>query len=138
MMRGLEFLYSDRRACLRLAVWACVIAIVVLSLVPGTARPQTGAPGELEHFAAYFGTGLFISALYRTLVGRLGFWAAIVALSFVLEFIQQFVPGREPDLLDAWASSSGVTLGVFCAGVLIGASSRETGFFAEAVVDPAE
>jgi VanZ family protein len=61
-----------------------------------------------------------------------------VALSFSLEFFQQFVPGREPDLLDAWASSSGVTLGVLCMALVIGAvDGREPDFFAHAV-DPAE
>ncbi|WP_281799709.1 VanZ family protein [Methylocystis echinoides] len=138
-MRRLGHLYSRRRGCLQLAVWACVMAIVILSLVPGAARPQTGAPGELEHFVAYLGTGLFISARYRSLLGRLSFWAAVVALSFSLEFLQQFVPGREPDLLDAWASSSGVTLGVFCAALAIGAIHRRGSVFsAEVAVDPAE
>jgi VanZ family protein len=118
-MHGLWLLYSRRQHWLRYALWSCVFAIIILSLLPGDARPHTGAPGEFEHFIAYLGTGMFIAARYRSLRGRLGFWAATVALSFVLEFFQQFVPGRVPDLFDALASSSGLTLGVLFGGAFI-------------------
>ncbi len=37
----------------RLAGVTGVFLIVVLSLVPGSYRPHTGAPGGLEHFFAY-------------------------------------------------------------------------------------
>jgi hypothetical protein len=34
-----------------------VLAIIVLSLVPGAYRPHTGLPGVAEHFIAYYSTG---------------------------------------------------------------------------------
>ena len=37
----------------RVLVWLSVVAITVLSLLPGDYRPHTGAPGRVEHFAAY-------------------------------------------------------------------------------------
>jgi len=40
----------------RLLGWLAVIVIAILSLVPGDIRPHTGAPGALEHLAAYLGT----------------------------------------------------------------------------------
>lgn len=138
-MRALQILNANRQAGFKLAIWTCLIAIVTLSLVPGEARPHTGAPGEFEHFIAYLGAGLFIAARYRSFRGRLAFWASFAGLSFALEFFQQFVPGREPDVFDALASSSGVTTGVLMGGVLIGATRRHRLFpFTGAAVDPAE
>ncbi len=113
----------------------CLIAIIVLSLVPGEARPHTGAPGEFEHFIAYMGTGLFIAARYRSLRARLALWAAIGTLSFILEFVQNFVPDREPDVFDALASSSGLTLGIILGGLIISATHR---WRADFIIEPAE
>jgi VanZ family protein len=101
------------------ALWLSLLIIVVLSLVPGDARPHTGASGKFEHFIAYLGAGLFIAGRYQLLFLRLIFWAGTAALSFILEFFQQFVPGRGPDPLDALASSSGLTTGVLLGGVFI-------------------
>ena len=138
-MIGLQLFYLNRRELYRLALWSCLVAIIVLSLVPGEVRPQTGTPGEFEHFIAYMGTGLFIAARYRSLRPRLALWAATAALSFVLEFMQKFVPGREPDIFDALASSSGLTLGVLLGGLIISAIHRWRRDFVEAtVVEPAE
>ena len=33
----------------RVLVWLSVVAITVLSLLPGDYRPHTGAPGRVEH-----------------------------------------------------------------------------------------
>jgi hypothetical protein len=138
-MSGLQLFRSKRRELYRLALGSCLVAIIVLSLVPGEARPHTGAPGEFEHFMAYMGTGLFIAAHYRSLRARLTLWAVIAALSFILEFVQKFVPGREPDIFDALASSSGLTLGVVLSGLTIAATHRWRRDFAdETVVEPAE
>lgn len=118
-MRWRRISHSKGQDCLKFALWACLIAIVVLSLLPGAARPHTGAPGKIEHFIAYLGTGVFIAGRYGSLRMRLAFWAATATLSFVLEFFQRFVPGRAPDLLDALASSSGLTLGVLLGAALV-------------------
>ncbi len=39
---------------LRIAGMACIVLIVVLSLIPGRWQERTGAPGPFEHFIAYF------------------------------------------------------------------------------------
>lgn len=111
-MRWLQQLYSNRDRYVAYALWSSLAVIVILSLVPGEARPHTGAPGEVEHFVAYFGAGLFIAARYRTPRLRLLFWIGAATLSGVLELFQQFVPGRDPDPFDAFASSSGLTAGL--------------------------
>jgi VanZ family protein len=122
-MNWLRHLYSKRQRSYRYALWSCLIVIVILSLLPGEIRPQTGAPGELEHFIAYLGAGLFIAARYRLPRLRLISWAATATLSCILEFLQQFVPGRVPDPYDALASSSGLTLGILTGSVLFGGGS---------------
>jgi VanZ family protein len=96
----------------RYSAWTCVALIIILSLLPGSERPHTGAPGKLEHFLAYTGTGVFAAFGYSLASQRFIFWMAIVILSSLLEFLQQYVPGRGPDAFDALASSSGLTSGL--------------------------
>ena len=45
----------------RAAGYAAILLIGVLSLVPGTLRPETGAPGQFEHFVAYLGAATFLA-----------------------------------------------------------------------------
>jgi hypothetical protein len=138
-MSELQLFCSKRRELYRFALGSCLAAIIVLSLVPGGMRPHTGAPGEFEHVMAYMGAGLFIAAHCRSLRPRLVLWAATAALSIVLEFVQIFVPGREPDIFDALASSFGLTLGVVLSGLIITATHRwRPDSINETVVEPAE
>lgn len=102
----------------RYVTWICVVIITVLSLLPGNERPHTGLSGKLEHIIAYTGTGIFAAVGYQLIRQRLVFWMAMVTLSFLLELLQQYVPGRGPSIYDAVASSSGLTI-----GLLIGAYS---------------
>lgn len=103
----------------RMLAWACVLVILALSLAPGDARPHTILPGKLEHFIAYAGTGLLFSIAYLCLTTRALIWGALVIASVVLEAIQSFIPGRSPDLLDALASSMGLTVGLICGAALV-------------------
>ena len=45
----------------RAAGYAAILLIGVLSLVPGTLRPETGAPGQFEHFVAYLGAAALLA-----------------------------------------------------------------------------
>ena len=103
----------------RYATWFCVGLIIILSLLPGSARPHTGFAGKIEHMIAYAGTGATAMAGYRLRQQRLMFWASVVSLSFLLEFLQQYVPGRGANILDAIASSSGLSVGMVLVGVFI-------------------
>jgi VanZ family protein len=88
-----------------------VVAFAVLSLVPWQMRPHTGLPEPLEHVAAYalagglltFGFGKrshpFITLMFLSL------YAAI------LEIAQIWVPGRNPQFIDLFASSAGALIG---------------------------
>lgn len=102
----------------RMLAWACVLVILTLSLAPGDARPHTLLPGKLEHFIAYAGTGLLFSIAYRRRKTRALIWGALVIASLVLEAVQSFIPGRSPSLLDALASSMGLTVGLACGATL--------------------
>ena len=91
--------------------FACIAAIAVLSLVPGAERPHTGAPGRVEHFVAYGGTGFLLALGYLGWRQRLVAWIGLAGVSGVFEILQNFIPGRSPSLFDALASSGGLTLG---------------------------
>lgn len=42
-----------------------------------------------------------------------------MSLSFLLEFLQQYVPGRGADILDAIVSSAGLSLGMLLSGAFL-------------------
>ena len=100
--------------------WTCVVAIAVLSLLPGGDRPHTGLPGRAEHFIAYAGTGFLFALGYSDLRHRFMAWAGLAIASCVFEVLQNFVPGRSPSPLDALASTSGLTLGLVLGAILSG------------------
>jgi hypothetical protein len=72
---------------------ACVVVLIVLSVLPANERPHTGFPGQIEHAAAYFGTAVFLAFGYRTTTGRIATIALLVGLAAALEMIQLLVPG---------------------------------------------
>jgi hypothetical protein len=93
----------------RVFAWTGIATICVLSVLPGADRPHTGAPGQIEHMAAYALTAAACRLGYRD---RWGFQlAALAALSGVLEIVQAAIPGRHPAALDALASTLGAALG---------------------------
>jgi VanZ family protein len=95
----------------------CVLAIIVLSLLPGGARPNTGPPGQIEHSVAYFGTAVFLAFGFRTSRARLAAVALLVALAAALEVLQLWVPGRHSQFIDLFASSFGAGMGALVVAV---------------------
>jgi VanZ family protein len=93
----------------------------VLSPVPGDERLQTDLPGRAEHFIAYAGTGFFLALGYHGWRPRVVVWIRLAAASGMFEILQNFIPGRSPSLLDALASSGGLTLGMACGVALTAA-----------------
>jgi VanZ family protein len=81
----------------RIGGWSLVAAIVVLSLVPATLRPETGLPHNFEHLAIYWATGLAF-ALGYALTPLLA--SILVIFSGAVEILQLFVPGRHARLTD--------------------------------------
>lgn len=117
-------------ALLRLAQAAGGVGVgllVVLSLVPGTYRPHTGAPGDVEHLLAY---GLTATATALALGWRSPFQIVAIVLGLLvlasgLEVAQLFVPGRgaswETAIVSGFGGLCGVVLG---AGLLRAAGLR--------------
>jgi VanZ family protein len=92
---------------------ACMAAIVVLSLLPGSDRPHTGLPsGQIEHTFAYFGTAVFLALGFRATKGRVAAISLLVGLAAVLEVIQRLIPARHSQFIDWLASSFGAGTGV--------------------------
>jgi VanZ family protein len=81
----------------RLGGWSLAAAIVVLSVVPATLRPETGLPHNLEHFAIYWATGIAF-ALGYSLTPLLA--TVLVIFSGAVEILQLFIPGRHARLSD--------------------------------------
>jgi VanZ family protein len=95
----------------RLLTWCCVIALAVLSLLPAEEMMRSGLPTQLEHVAAYAGSAAIAVLGYgaRMSVARIVgcFWL----YSGLLEYLQQFSPGRHSDIEDVAASALGGLLG---------------------------
>ena len=107
----MTFLFTIARA----AGFFGVLAIIVLSLVPGTYRPHTGLPGEAEHFIAYYSTAFAFALGFRSR-------AVVIALGLTLlagsmEVLQLWVPGRHSAIIDAVVSSLGGLLGIALGGI---------------------
>ena len=94
----------------RLAAWIFIAVLVFLTIAPPSARPDSGVPHHLEHFASFFVVGAF---WYMGYPRRL-LLCLTLALLFAagLELLQMLVPGRHArpidfvvDALGAWTGS---------------------------------
>jgi VanZ family protein len=95
---------------LRWATW-CVIVLAILSLTPGDEMVRTGAPSELEHFAAYAGAAFIATLGYQRRVSRLQIAALLIVCAGLLELAQFWIPGRHSQAVDFAFSAAGVMAG---------------------------
>lgn len=95
------------------AAFACVVIIVVLSLLPAQEMPRTGIPDGTDHFIAYWGTGGLMALAFR---GRGAVLAlaglALVGLGGLMEVLQQLSPGRSTTWSDFLMSGGGAVAGL--------------------------
>jgi hypothetical protein len=110
----------SRSCALRTIGWIGVAMIVVLSLVPGWARPQNvlGLPGGYEHLLAYMLTAGTLGLAYREATSRALLLTLLVICAALLEIAQIWVPGRTSQLIDFGASSIGAGGGLLTAAVI--------------------
>jgi VanZ family protein len=105
------------RTSLRFLTWVCVVALAVLSLSPSEeiAAVRTDFPGQVEHIIAYAASTAIAMAGYglnRSAVRIIGcFWL----YAGILEYLQNFSPGRNPAFVDFAASA----LGALCGGIAV-------------------
>ena len=79
----------------QLAAWLLATIIVILSLVPPSGRPTTGAPHNLEHFFIFFAVGVTFGLGYLM---RLLFLApALMAFAGAIEIAQLWGPAATRD-----------------------------------------
>jgi VanZ family protein len=79
-------------------------------VVPADLRPVTGAPHDVEHFAAYWATGLAFGLGYHRRHGLVG--SMLVAFAGSIEIGQLFVPGRHARLSDFIVDALAMCMGV--------------------------
>jgi len=104
--------YADLCAvALRLAFFASIVLLVVLSWLPGSEMVRTGAGGHLEHATAYFLTAIIMGLANREAPPLFVQSLLLVVLAAILEVGQLFVPGRTAAFLDFAASSTGAAIG---------------------------
>ena len=103
------------RTSLRFLTWACVVVLGFLSLLPAQDMVRTELPGQLEHFAAYAGSGAIAVAGYGLNRGAVRVIGCFWLYAGILEYLQHFSPGRHPALEDFAASA----LGALCGGIAV-------------------
>lgn len=105
-----------RKLC-RAGFAVSILAIIVLSLLPGDDLPDFDLSDKIGHFIAYAEISLLGILGYRARTGTV--LAAVAALGGVLEIGQMYVPSRSTDIAD---------FAVNCLGILTGyAAARLTG-----------
>jgi VanZ family protein len=82
----------------KIASWTLAAAIIILSVVPPSLRPETGVPHEIEHFLIYAVTGFAFGIAYELRYASLAILLAVFA--GCVEIAQLFVPGRHARLSD--------------------------------------
>ena len=94
----------------RLILGMCIAAIVVLSLLPSHRLVRTNLGEHAEHVLAYLIAALFFAGATR------GYAISsnallLIACAAVLEALQRFSPGRDPNFEDFIFSAIGVFIG---------------------------
>jgi VanZ family protein len=114
MTRFYGVIASNADKIMQVAGYLAVLLIGVVSLLPGTLRPQTGVPGQFEHLIAYFSASVVL-ALRADLSPRWSASLLLVPYAGGLELAQLFIPGRHARLSDFLFNSIGAALGALAA-----------------------
>jgi VanZ family protein len=82
----------------RVVAWSLAAAIVMLSIVPPSLRPETVLPHGVEHFGVFYATGTaFGLAYYRR---HLLLLPLLIMFTGGVEVLQLTVPGRHARFSD--------------------------------------
>lgn len=108
-----------RRSLLTLAVggWC---AIILLSILPGSVRPHTGAGGISEHFLAYAAVAFLGGLMLNSTTQKLWIGSVLTLTAAILEIVQTYIPGRNSEwqgflsgALGTWSAITVLLLVVF-------------------------
>jgi VanZ family protein len=108
----------------RAAAWLLLAAIVVLSLVPPTARPTTTVPHDLEHAGIFLLDGAAFGIAYLGCEWLLGIGA--VAFCAAIEVAQLMVPGRHARVSDFVVDATAACIGILAGSLLARMTRRYT------------
>lgn len=101
--------------------WTAVTLAIVVSLVPISELPQPpNVSDKTEHFVAYFLLSLWFAGIYP----RSRYWIIALGL-FVMGVLIEFAQGamhfgRQADILDVLANSSGIVVGLLLCWLWLG------------------
>ena len=101
----------------RLVPWFVLAAIVVLSLVPPSARPTTFVPHKIEHAGIFFADGIAFGITYLGHKWLLSIGAVIFCAG--IELAQLMIPGRHARLSDFFVDAIAVCIGIFTGPILL-------------------
>jgi VanZ family protein len=99
------------RPLIRSAALASILLIVVLSLIPKEFEVRTNIAGNHEHAIAYAISGALLAVAYPA-ANRWLIAVALFVLSAAFEVLQNFIPGRSPEIAGAVFSGAGAVAGV--------------------------
>ena len=99
----------------RASAWLLALAIVVLSLVPPSYRPITGASHNCEHLAIFLMTGFAFGLAYPDKPFALA--VGLVIFCTAIEISQRWIPGRHARLSDFIVDAAAACIGLGAASV---------------------
>ena len=104
----------------RLAAWATLMVIVVLTVVPPDLRPETAVPHGIEHASIFLMAGFLFGTAY---IGREWILSAgAIFFCAAIEAVQLYIPGRHARVSDFVVDTAAAVAGVF-----VGAFARRMG-----------
>lgn len=101
---------------IRIGAWLALAIIIVLSVLPGSMRPDVIADSRYEHFAAYFIVGILLGLGHPRQRQLLASGLVLALGAGILEGVQLWIPGRTASAEDLAIS----LLGAWSALVLVG------------------
>jgi len=107
-------LRSFRRPRLWSGLWiAMILAVIVLSLMPGPPIPDVLTLGKFDHGFAYFCLAAMAVQLYAKRIAWLVAGAGLIALGIALEFAQGYLTDyRDMSAYDGMIDAVGVVVGL--------------------------
>ena len=99
----------------RAGAWPALLAIIVLSVVPGTMRPHLLGNDRAEHFVAYLIAGSLFATGYLRPSQLLLSGVLLTICAGALEVVQLLIPGRLASPRDFIASAAGIWTGFLVA-----------------------
>lgn len=116
---------ADRmRVAIRIAAWACLIAIALITLGPPGLRPSSALSPSVERFIAFAVAGALFAAAYPRYI--LFAAAMVLGAAVLFEMLQLLAPSRHGMLFDAAVKIAGGLCGLV-AGWLLARSAALAG-----------